>query len=249
LALDVCPLLLLLFGTALFFLYHPFAQTYSRFISSPNLTPDLQELQRHFLLLHFHFPEFLEVTNSFFISGSHTTSGLILLMLVLIVRMILRHQSSRAISCLNLPDGQSKCVKITSSFDFGLRGHHGNPNHPTIPPLSEKRPRTNSPAWPAASRPTKLIGPTLLENSRSAIFSATSPSPNATCGPKTSRACHPAIHRTAKNSPPPSKKSRAHGTLHTESVEIFSRLTDADLQKNVSLRATPPSPPGNGYAS
>lgn len=94
-SVDAGPLGLLLCGTALFFLYHPFAQTYNRFIFSPNLTPDLQELQEALFVTHFSLASGFDRSASTFHFWIAITSGLILLMVSVITHMVLRRQSSR----------------------------------------------------------------------------------------------------------------------------------------------------------
>jgi uncharacterized damage-inducible protein DinB len=78
-------------------------------------------------------------------------------------------------------------------------------------------------AWRAAFRRTKSIGPTRRKNSRSAIF----------CGISENVQCRPARYTTHG-------KELADGyenvmafveRLHVESMEIFARLTDEDLQR------------------
>jgi hypothetical protein len=96
-AIDACPPLLLLCCSALFCIYHPFAQTYTRFLNIASTPPDIIELQQSLFITHYSWlQEFIDVGEFAFRSWITITSILVLLVLVMILRMLLRRQPPQA---------------------------------------------------------------------------------------------------------------------------------------------------------
>jgi cobalamin synthase len=89
---DVCPLLLLLCSMAFFSAYHPFAQTYRSFLSSPQGDFDFEQITEATLVAH--FGPFLWSPQWRFQLWLGITSVLALLATFLLVRMAMRRHAA-----------------------------------------------------------------------------------------------------------------------------------------------------------
>jgi hypothetical protein len=94
-AIDACPPLLFLSSVALYFLYHPFAQIYGRYLHTPSNSPSREQLEGAVSVTHLSlFRLFMsgEFTFRFWFA---TTTILVLVVIALLARMLLRRQPTQ----------------------------------------------------------------------------------------------------------------------------------------------------------
>jgi hypothetical protein len=94
-AIDACPPLLFLSSAALYFLYHPFAQIYGRYLHTPSNSPSREQLEGAVSVTHLSLLRL-------FMSGEFTfrfwfaaTTILVLVVIALLARMLLRRQPAQ----------------------------------------------------------------------------------------------------------------------------------------------------------
>jgi hypothetical protein len=93
--IDACPPLLLLCSSALYSIYHPFAEIYRRFLNVPSNPPDMEQLQTALYVTHLSELQLFSNSGDFaFRSWFAITSILVLLVLVMIARMFFRRPSA-----------------------------------------------------------------------------------------------------------------------------------------------------------
>jgi hypothetical protein len=95
--IDACPPLLLLSSAALYFLYHPFAQIYSRYLHIPSSPPAREQLESALFVSHLPWLRESFMSADFtFRFWFATTTILVFVVIALLGRMFLRRQPTKS---------------------------------------------------------------------------------------------------------------------------------------------------------